>query len=134
MIQRIQSVYLFLAALFSGLLVFFVNIINTSAGNYGITEYPIFMSMFLASAALSTYAIFSFKKRRLQVVLGRINIILNFFLLGVLVYETFAGFFGVDAKLDIGAFIPLSVVVLVTLANRAIMKDETMVRAADRLR
>lgn len=95
---------------------------------------PVFFSMFLLSALISLYSIFRFKNRKQQVVSGRINIIINFVLLGFILYFYFTGFDTSTSTLGFGAFIPIICVVLISLANRAIMRDEALVRAADRLR
>ncbi len=75
-----------------------------------------------------------FKKRQLQVVLGRLTIILLFILIASLFYFWYENF-GADPKaLGIGIFLPIVSVVLISLANRGVMQDEMMIRAADRLR
>ena len=47
-----------------------------------------YLGLFLGSALLSLISIFSFKKRQSQFVMGRVNIILNFILLGIFVYQS----------------------------------------------
>lgn len=94
---------------------------------------PIFLAMTILSTLISIFSIFRYKNRQQQVVSGRINIILNFVFFGFLMYMFYDGMKEEDS-LGLGAFVPLAVVILVTMANRAIMKDEALVRAADRLR
>ncbi|HSP11309.1 MAG TPA: DUF4293 family protein, partial [Salegentibacter sp.] len=72
MLQRIQSIYLLLAAIISGALIFLFSLWDNSNGD------PIFAQdilmvfvMFLASAAISLVTIFMFQNRKLQFVLGR---------------------------------------------------------------
>ena len=91
--------------------------------------------MFFVSAIVSVYTIFKFKNRQLQFVLGRINILINFILLGILVYfsQNLSGETLVSMK-GIGLLIPVFTVVLVALANKAIKKDEELVKSVDRLR
>ncbi|MBT8319894.1 MAG: DUF4293 domain-containing protein, partial [Gramella sp.] len=91
--------------------------------------------MFLASAAISLVSIFMFKNRKLQFVLGRLNIILNLFLLGVFVYWslTLPGEMDISEK-GIGMFLPIISIVFIVLANKAIKKDEDLVKSVDRLR
>ncbi len=91
--------------------------------------------MFLSSAALSLVSLFMFKNRKLQFVLGRINIILNFFLLGVFVYWSLSvpGEMDISEK-GIGMLLPIVSIVFLVLANRAIKKDEDLVKSVDRLR
>lgn len=134
MIQRIQSIYLLLAALVSGCVIFFVPLFVFGEGSYYILDDAIFTAMTVLSAIISLFSIFRYKNRQQQVVSGRINIILNFVLFGLILYMFFGNSSMKEASFGVGTFIPIIAVVLITLANRAIMKDETLVRAADRLR
>ena len=92
-------------------------------------------SLFFVSALITFIAIFQFKKRQLQFVLGRLSILINFILLGILVYFTqnLSGEMNVSEK-GIGLLIPVFTIVLVVLANKAIKKDEELVKSVDRLR
>ncbi len=143
MIQRIQTLYLLLATICSGVLVFAFSLwkeneLSTYASDLFTSEnmllkiVPIF---FMGSALLSLLTIFLFKKRQLQFVLNRLNILINLILLGVLIYYllTLSGETMVSEK-GIGVFIPFVVVLLLVLANRAIYKDENLVKSVDRLR
>lgn len=136
MLQRIQTIYLFLAALISGVLIFFVSLwSNENGDSVFVEEVLIAMGLFIGSAVLSIISIFLFKNRKLQFVLGRINILLNFFLLGVFVYWslTVPGEMEISEK-GIGMFIPVLSIVFLVLANKAIKKDEDLVKSVDRLR
>lgn len=144
MIQRVQSIYLLLAALISGALVFLIS--------FGITKDMETITIidlikdqryliksigigFLASSVLSFLSIFLFKNRQNQFVLGRVNILINFYLLGVLLFESLSlpGETFVSKK-GIGVFLPIIVIVLLAMANKAIKKDENLVKSVDRLR
>lgn len=136
MLQRIQSIYLLLAAIASGGLIFVFSLWENEAGE------PVFAQdvqvpfiLFFVSAVLSLATIFLFKNRKLQFVLGRINIILNFILLGLFVYWSLIvpGEANISEK-GIGMFIPVVSIVLLVLANKAIKKDEDLVKSVDRLR
>ena len=61
--------------------------------------------------------------------------LINFYLLGVLIYLslTLSGETAVSEK-GIGMFIPILVIVLLVFANKAIKKDEDLVKSVDRLR
>jgi len=145
MIQRKQSIYLFIAAIISaGLTIVFslwtnsqsntpIFIIDLFSGS-SILEKTIPVSFFI-SALLSIVSIFLFKNRQLQFVLGRLNILINLFLLGILIYlsQTLSGEALVSEK-GIGMFFPIIVVLLLVLANKAIKKDEDLVKSVDRLR
>jgi hypothetical protein len=91
--------------------------------------------LFIVSAILTLLAIFQFKKRQLQFVLGRLAILINFILVGILVYFTqnLSGEMQVSEK-GIGLLIPIFTIVFVVLANKAIKKDEELVKSVDRLR
>jgi len=89
MIQRIQSIYLLLAAGVSAGLIFVFHLWVTSENVkvFALNE-MLYFGLFIGSAALSMLSIFMFKKRKSQFMLGRLNIILNFILLGLLVYRS----------------------------------------------
>ncbi|WP_152285616.1 DUF4293 domain-containing protein [Flavicella marina] len=144
MIQRLQSIYLLLAALVSGVLVFFISFWmnpNQEATNIlGLLSDERFLIKsigigFFVSSALSFISIFSFKNRKNQFVLGRLNILINFYLLGVLIVESLnlPGETLVSEK-GIGIFLPIIVIVFLAMANKAIKKDEDLVKSVDRLR
>lgn len=136
MIQRIQTIYLLLAAGISGAVCIFVPYgLSTNGDSMYAYENPMVFSLFVISALMSLIAIFLFKKRKLQFVLGRINILLNLILLGVFVYWslTISGEAVVSEK-GIGMFIPVISIVLLVMANKAIKKDEDLVKSVDRLR
>ncbi|MDG2193965.1 MAG: DUF4293 domain-containing protein [Polaribacter sp.] len=144
MIQRVQTIYLLLAAMISGGLIFIVRLWTEASNqmvfagdllsNPSILIKTILFS-FLTSSLLSILAIFLFKNRQLQFVVGRVNMIINFYLLGVLIYvsQTISGETIVSEK-GIGMFFPIIVVVLLVMANKAIKKDEDLVKSVDRLR
>ncbi len=136
MLQRIQTFYLVLAALISGVLCVYLPYGSDQNGVALFALEDIFLlGMFMGSAALSLIAIFLFKNRKLQFVLGRVNIILNFILLGVFVYWslTVSGETKISEK-GIGMLIPIISIVLLVMANKAIKKDENLVKSVDRLR
>lgn len=136
MIQRIQTVYLFFVMLISGLLPFWVNLWSDPDGNAIFAKYDILISIaFYATALLALIAIVVYKKRKNQFVLNRLNLLLNLFLLGFFVYRSLnlSGEATVSEK-GIGMLIPVISIVLLVLANRAIKKDEDLVKSVDRLR
>ena len=101
---------------------------------YAIDNY-MYLGLFLGSALLSLISIFSFKNRQSQFVMGRVNIILNFILLGIFVYQSLnvSGEADVSEK-GIGILLPVFSIVCLVLANKAIKKDEDLVKSVDRLR
>lgn len=144
MIQRIQSVYLLIATLLSGGLIFKLNLWVNEQGieffvmdsfNSGNKLLKVMAVLFFVSSVLTLIAIFQFKKRQLQFVLGRLSILTNFIILGIVIYfsQNLSGEINVSEK-GIGLLIPILTVVFVVIANRAIKKDEELVKSVDRLR
>jgi len=136
MLQRIQSIYLLMAAGVSAGLIFVFNLWSVpDQGNVFAIDINYVFAAFLASALLSIISIFRYKNRQSQFVLGRLNIILNFFLLGFFVYQSLniSGETAVSEK-GIGMFLPIISIVFLVLANKAIKKDEDLVKSVDRLR
>lgn len=136
MIQRIQTIYLFLAAIVSGGLIWLAeHAINGEGNEFVGMDENLYFSIFMGSASLSVIAIFLFGNRQLQTIVNRLNLLLNLFILGVYVYQSLmmSGETAVSEK-GIGMFIPILSIVLIVLANKAIRKDEQLVKSADRLR
>ncbi|WP_309641335.1 DUF4293 family protein [Flavobacterium sp.] len=137
MIQRIQTVYLVLAFVVTGVLPF-VFPLWTLSNN----QQEFFMSnqlyaiLFGLSTSLSLLSILFYKKRQHQFVLGRLNIILNLILLGLFVYRSLnvSGATVTVSEKGIGMFLPIIAIVFLVLANKAIKKDEDLVKSVDRLR
>ena len=136
MIQRIQTLYLFLAAVISAGLIFVFHLWtnNEAIKVFALDDYT-YLGMFVGSALLSLISIFNFKHRKSQFVLGRLNIILNSILLGIFVYQSLnlSGETNVSEK-GIGILLPIFSIVCLVLANKAIKKDEDLVKSVDRLR
>lgn len=136
MIQRIQSIYLLVAVIANGILPLFLPLYTLNNGEevFFINNLA-YAFLFVFSVMLSIASLFSFKKRKKQFVLGRLNIILNFILLGLFIYQSLnlSGDASVSEK-GIGMLLPLISIVCLSLANRAVKKDEELVKSADRLR
>lgn len=144
MIQRIQTIYLLIATLLAWGLPWFLSLWTTAdealfyayegfnKSNGFLIVIPV---LFLLSGLITSIAIFKFNNRQLQFVLGRISILINFLLLGIFVYfsQNLSGEMQVSEK-GIGLLIPIVIIVLIALANRAIKKDEALVKSVDRLR
>ena len=144
MLQRIQTVYLLVAIILSGIVSFFLPFWSDQemevvyldslfqTGEAALLAVPV---LFMMSGLISVITLLSFKTRTKQIVFNRLNIVINFLLLGIIVYhllmlpgET------VVSKKGIGVFIPLIVIVFLALANKAIIKDDKLVKSVDRLR
>jgi len=136
MIQRIQTIYLLLSAGVAGGLIFLFGLWTNNDGfEVFAKDDLLYFGLFLGSAVLSLISIFMYKNRKSQFILGRLNIILNFILLGLFVYQSLnlSGETVVSEK-GIGIFLPIVSIVFLALANKAIKKDEDLVKSVDRLR
>jgi len=144
MVQRIQSLYLFFSAIISLGLIFvfalwenvdkieFFAIDLFDESNLAFKVIPI---LFLLSGLMSLISLSLFKTRLKQFILNRFNILINLILLGVLIYHllNLSGEAKVSEK-GIGVMLPIIAIVLLVLANKAIKKDEDLVKSVDRLR
>ncbi|MXN92504.1 DUF4293 family protein [Flavobacterium sp. Sd200] len=136
MLQRIQSIYLFIAVISSGVLPLFLPLYTLDNGEeVSFMQNIAYVLLFVFSATLSIIGIFTYKRRKNQFVIGRLNIILNLVLLGLFIYRVLnlSGDTKVSEK-GIGMFLPIVSIVFISLANKAIKKDEDLVKSADRLR
>ena len=136
MIQRVQSLYLMLVVLLNPAVVFWFPLWKTKQDiEVFAVETTWLVILFALSGLLALISIFMFKNRKLQFVLGRLNIILNFVLLGFFVYWTLMipGEMQISEK-GIGMFLPVLSIVFLVLANKAIKRDEDLVKSVDRLR
>ena len=150
MIQRIQTLYLLFVVILGTLLCFFSPVQFLAQGS---TEYISLMAfdkwplavITLVIPLLALVNIFLFKRRLLQVRLNIMNVIfcLGYYALLTLYiafavkgYEQIGDINLANAEwyLNVWAAFPLVNLVLTMMATRRILKDEALVRAADRLR
>ncbi|MFV8367199.1 DUF4293 domain-containing protein [Flavobacterium sp. XS1P27] len=137
MIQRIQTIYLLLAFVVTGILLFFIPLWTMKDGkDFYFMQSQVYTIILGLSTTLTLLSIVSYKKRQNQFVIGRLNIILNLILLGLFVYRSLnlSGETPVVSEKGIGMFLPVVAIVLLVLANKAIKKDEDLVKSVDRLR
>jgi len=138
MIQRIQSVWLLLAALVTGAIFYFD--IFRSADNLvhiKITDsYPSLLFAIVITV-LPLITIFMFKNRKRQLLMIYLDILLTISFLGLQLWRvsdyreanpTVAG------SCYVGSILPAIAIVLLIMARRAISKDEKLVKSTDRLR
>lgn len=159
MLQRIQSVFLFLVAVFGVLALTFpiaefagemdmlrfylYSVENLSPAPFG-NAASVYGRWFTLPLALGQFVIiliafitiFQYKRRMLQNRLNLLNIFLNVLLIGGIFYyvsmlETATG---ATADYQIATVFPLVSLVMIFLANRYIRKDEKLIRSANRLR
>ena len=135
MIQRVQSIWLLLAAIvMAGVFYFPIykypeSLPLTIGNNY------IAIVLTALSIILSLVAIFSFRKRKNQKKLVWLDILCCVVLLVWLYYsETSAPAVNSGGYFWIGAFLPLACIVLLLMSLRGIQKDEKLIKSMDRLR
>ena len=150
MIQRIQTLYLLLVVILGTLLCFFspVQFLLPDGVDYvdlcAFDKWPLAV-MTLAIPLLALVNIFLFKHRLLQARLNIMNVIfcIGYYALVALYaafvvkgYEAIHGMTLADADwyITLWAAVPAVNIVLTMMATRRILKDEALVRAADRLR
>ena len=136
MFFRIQTFYLFIASLCSGVLSFFLplKLYYNNATTTILDQYD-YLLLFAFSTLLSIIAIFQYNKRQNQYVLGRLNMIINLILLGLFICQSLSNnieYYNFES--GVGFLLPVITIVLLVLANRAIKKDEELVKSVDRLR
>ncbi len=145
MIQRIQTVFLLLAAI-SFFLLFQFPFAVSDIANPGFLEdkdFDIFDNIVLVvltalGGLIALIAIFLYKNRPLQIRLSYLIIILGIILVlvaAVLFYNEAANIMDkVGISDGLGLFMPVLAFIFGFLAARFIRKDEKIVRSADRLR
>jgi hypothetical protein len=144
MIQRIQSIYLILVIVLSGVFTFLIELWPISEVD-GVTMNTLLNSKnffliviavtYLAVAVLAITSLITFKNRLLQIRINRVNILVNLILFGLLILNLLklSGELNYSLK-GIGIWLPLGSIVFLFLANRAIQKDENLVKSVDRIR
>jgi uncharacterized membrane protein YhaH (DUF805 family) len=164
MIQRIQTLFLIIAALALIIMAFYsvVNITEFTTIQSGALEtdyyslkvtgiadpspeskpqmnsmaaFPM-MIIVIGLLAIIGYTIFRYKQRLHQLKLVKISIFLNIILVAGIFLNYFKFFTNaqIGSELGLGSYFPLISLVMLVVANRYILKDEKLVRSADRLR
>ena len=129
MLQRIQTVWIFLAVLGAVFL-------NITAQDFDILcRYLTINSSTVILILFGVLSIFNFKNRKRQILLNTISIIINALLIGLLVYWLLNLSGGIHfPEKGIEPVFPLLSVICLLLANVYIRKDERLVKSVDRLR
>ncbi len=134
MLQRIQTLYMLVAVAVSAALIFFAPMWTAGDVPVMLTENPVYMVGVGLVVGMVLANVFNFKKRKLQVVLNRLSIFISFAVFGFMVYEYATLPEEPQVVFGLGLINPLAVIVLLSLANKAIIKDEELIRSADRIR
>jgi heme exporter protein D len=155
MIQRVQTIYLVIVKLFAILFLFLplgkiIN--NTEAASVSLLsineqdyfgahiEYVWLRYVVIAIAvmilALTVVVIFSYKNRRKQIKFDQMNLILHILLISMAFFyvDFIKAYTELPFNFGIAIIFPIISMVLILIANRAIKKDEKLVRSTDRLR
>lgn len=129
MLQRIQTVWMFLAVLAP------VFLFITAQDVEALEGFPIVDVLCVVLILLGGLGIFSFKNRKRQILLNIISIMINALLIGVLVYWLLNLSGGIDfPEKGIEPIFPLIAVISLLIANGFIRRDERLVKSVDRLR
>ena len=129
MLQRIQTVFMFLALLTTGFYAYL---------GFQMTIVPdcrLYLVGGSVASVLMLINIFLYAKRSLQIKLNIIAVLLLIILLGLSIYQN--GFLSGEKQFsekDIRLFIPFISIVLLLIANKYIKRDERLVKSVDRIR
>ncbi len=136
MIQRIQSLYLAISALIAFVLPFVFIKYQIGDEVVKVTSNLFQLLLLFVAGGIAAFAISKFQDRKTQVVLSRLAIIFHFISFIWLYTDFFFQKTEVNSSVNagFGIYIPLLAIVFLVLANRAIMKDERLIREANRLR
>ena len=130
MLQRIQSVYMFLGFLAAAVYAYFAY-----AGNL-FSEVPVYyLAGSIAVAVLIFINIFLYNNRKLQIKLNNLAIFVLIVLLGLSIYQV--GFLSGEKQFsekDIKLLVPVISIVFLLIANKYIKRDERLVKSVDRIR
>ena len=129
MLQRIQTVWIFLAVLGAVFL-------NITAQDFDVLG--AYLTINVSTVILILFgvlSIFSFRNRKRQILLNNISIIINALLIGLLAYWllNLSGGISIPEK-GIEPVFPFLSIVCLLLANMFIRKGERLVKSVDRLR
>jgi len=143
MIQRIQTIFLFLAAVAAGAL-YAVPLATTTEAEpasalfadaaFEVQDGPVMMGTFGVAALLMLVTIFLFRNRILQMNMTKIALFIAAIGVGVGAYRFFVDQAMDKAQPALGIGLAVLVLILGILAHRAINKDEKLVKSIDRLR
>ena len=155
MIQRIQSIFLFLVSILMGLTIFLplwgkadgtnkieinaIQMIQTSGDSVVMEQTTVYLAIIAGlTAILAFWNIFNFKNRGFQM---KITLFCTLLISAFIATEFFVSHNAislfspeVEGHFGSGFFLPVAAILFNWLSLRAIKKDEDMVRSADRLR
>lgn len=129
MLQRIQTVWIFLAVLAAVFL--FVTAQDVVISD----RIPVIDAGCIILVLVGLLSVFSFKNRKRQILLNTVSIIINALLIGVLVYWLLNLSGGIHfPEKGIEPIFSLIAMICLFIANLYIKRDERLVKSVDRLR
>lgn len=147
MIQRIQTIYIFFAAVFVALLLklnfaelavegelYVFNAKGIMSGEQVLFNGLPILGFIGLITLLHLIVIFLYKKRILQIRILAFTIILLMGLIGVMLFFLYAAYDNAEVEFQIPMVFPVIAVILDYLAIRAIGKDEALIRSLNRIR
>ena len=135
-LQRIQSVYLFLAAVLMILFFTMPTFDNTSlyASCVGLGSGIVMATLSVLSAVLCVIAIFSYHNLKKQAMICGVTLLVLIGLLVIAGIDAYKGY-SLDCRLPQWASITLPIaIVMVWLARRGVIADKKVIESADRIR
>jgi hypothetical protein len=141
MIQRIQSIWLFLAAvlgfLYTQVPVYILSIAGNIVKRFEPTESLLLFALSIAVSLLALGCIFLYKNRTLQFKLAVVGFLAS---IGIIALEV-SQVSGYESTVPLskgsyywGSLLPIAMAVFFILATSGIRKDEKLVKSLDRLR
>ncbi len=149
MIQRIQTLWFFLASVAAALIFFFPVIELTADNNMKIYEYSsisiagidnLIQTAYIIAgltgiiALLSFVGIFLYKNRMLQMRISTFASLLVIFLVGLLTFFSWSTLANPSAAIGLSAILPLVVFIFLLMGRRAVKKDDNLIKSVDRIR
>ena len=130
MIQRIQTVFLFIIAIVSVIGFFLLPPLDFYI--LGLMVPALLKSYIILTGSLALLSLMIFKHIKIQLIINRLHFFLQVAMLGVLI-------FGLLNANELNSFLlwlmmPFQSMVLLILSSRAIQKDDDLIRSIDRLR
>tara|TARA_B100001109_G_scaffold220172_1_gene191068 strand:+ start:206 stop:598 length:393 start_codon:yes stop_codon:yes gene_type:complete len=130
MIQRIQTVFLFIIVIVSVIGFFFLPPLDFYI--LGLLVPTLLKSYIILTSSLALLSLMIFKHRKTQLIINRLHFFLQVAMTGVLI-------FGLLNANELNSFLlwllmPFQAMVLLILSSRAIQKDDDLIRSIDRLR
>jgi hypothetical protein len=129
MLQRIQTIWMFLAVL--GTVFLFLTAQDFSL----FEEIQVILIVCSVLVLLGMMSIFNYKNRKRQIFINKFCLFINALLIGLLVFWLLTLSGGIDFPTKgIEPVFPLLSIICLLISNKYIAKDERLVKSVDRLR